>query len=269
MRAMRASDYAYLSAALPIALAHRGGTTHPANVGIENTVTAFTNAVNLGFRYLETDVHASSDGVLVAFHDVSLDRVTDRVGAIADTPYSVIAQARIGGTERIPLLADLLQTFPDARFNIDVKSDLALEPTIATIRDHTAYDRVCVGSFSRRRVTALREALPGVATAAGQLGSAALRFSPARLSALLHTPAPVLQIPARYRVRGREIALVTSGLVQRAHDLGKQVHVWFYPWSHQDADEMHRLLDLGVDGLVVDDLLTLREVFTERGHPLP
>ena len=83
------------------------------------------------------------------------------------------------------------------------------------------------------------------------------------------SPAPVLQIPGRHRLRGREVDIVTPGLVRRAHALGKQIHVWFHPWAPQDDAEMHRLLDLGVDGLVVDDLETLRRVYAERGHPLP
>ncbi len=177
---MSAADYPYF-APPPIGLAHRGGAAHPANVGIENTLAAFRTAVDLGFRYLETDVHATSDGRLVAFHDEHLDRVTDRGGAIADLPWREVAAARIGGREPIPALDELLDAFPDTRINIDIKAPGAVAPLWETIRAHAAYDRVCVGSFSNRRLQAFRR-LAGarVATAAGRLGTAALRYLPAR-----------------------------------------------------------------------------------------
>ncbi len=266
---MRAADYPYLDAARPIALAHRGGTTHPANVGIENTLAAFQNAVDLGFRYLETDVHATADGELVAFHDARLDRVTDRAGAVKELPWSEVSKARIGGTQPVPKLSDLLEAFPGIRLNVDVKDDAAMAPTIATVRAHRALGRVCLASFSGRRLRALRKEFGGtLAISAGQVGTGVMRFAPDAVSRLLHTPAPVLQIPSRHRLRGRELDITTEALVRRAHWLGKQVHVWFHAWAPQDAAEMHRLLDLGVDGLVVDDLETLRAVFADRGHPL-
>ncbi|MBM6399081.1 glycerophosphodiester phosphodiesterase family protein [Phycicoccus sonneratiae] len=266
---MRAADFAYLSAPGPLALAHRGGAKLAENVGLENTLVAFGRAVAMGYRYLETDVHATSDGQVVAFHDVALDRVTDGTGHIARLPWARVREARVGGVEPVPLLADLLEAFPTARVNIDVKADDALAPTLEVIRAHGATGRVCIGSFSPRRVRAARRALgPGVATAAGQVGTALLRVSPALVSRLLHTPAPVLQIPAEHRVGGRTVTLVTPGLVRRAHGLGKQVHVWFHDWSREDADEFHRLLDLGVDGLVADRIDVLRDVLAERGHPL-
>lgn len=266
---MRASDFAYLSDPLPLALAHRGGATYPPNVGLENSVAAFERAVSLGYRYLETDVHATRDGEVVAFHDAVLDRVTDASGAIADLPWAAVREARIGGREPVPLLGDLLDAFPDTRLNIDVKAPGALEPLVREVLRHRAHDRVCVASFSRGRLRAVRRALgPGVASAAGQVGTAALRFTPGLLSRLLHTPAPVLQIPAEHRVGGRTVTLVTPGLVRRAHALGKQVHVWFHSWSREDAAEMHRLLDLGVDGIVADRIDVLADVLAERGHPL-
>ena len=266
---MRASDFAYLSDATPVALAHRGGAAYGPNVGLENTLAAFDRAVGMGYRYLETDVHATRVGRLVAFHDAVLDRVSDVSGAIAALPYDAVREARIGGSEPIPLLSDLFESFPGVRINIDVKADAALEPMVREVLRHAASDRVCIGSFSERRLRAARQALgPGVATAAGQVGTALLRFSPDVLSRMLHTPAPVLQIPAVHRLRGRTLTLVTPGLVRRAHALGKHVHVWFHSWAREDAAEMHRLLDLGVDGVVTDHIDVLRDVLAERGHPL-
>ena len=146
---MTAADYPYFASA-PIGLAHRGGALHPDNLGIENTLAAFATAVRLGFRYLETDVHATSDGTVVAFHDEDLDRVTDRTGAIADLPWREVAAARVGGSHPVPTLDELLDGFPTARINIDIKAPGAVAPLWETIRAHAAYDRVCVGSFSGR-----------------------------------------------------------------------------------------------------------------------
>lgn len=261
-----ATDYAYFADATPIGLAHRGGSTYGPNVGRENTLAAFQAAVDMGYRYLETDVHATSDGRLVAFHDDVLDRVTDAVGRLVDLPWSEVSRARINGTDAVPLLDELLETFPQTRFNIDVKAPAAVAPLVAAIRRHRAVDRVCVGSFSDQRLRAVRRALgPRLATSAGPAGVAGLRLLPGVVSRLLHSPAQALQIPVTHPLRGREITLVTRRLVDTAHRLGKHVHVW----TIDDADEMHRLLDLGVDGIVTDRIDTLRDVLAERGTPLP
>lgn len=265
----RAHDFAYFDHRGPIAMAHRGGAAYGPNVGLENTLRAFREAVAMGYDYLETDVHATSDGELVAFHDTHLDRVTDVAGAIVDLPYSAVREARINGTDAVPLLTELLEEFPTTRLNIDIKADSALAPTVGTIQRHGAIERVCIGSFSERRVRAARRALgPKLATAAGQVGTGLLRYAPGAVSRWLHTSAPVLQIPVTHRMRGREITLVTPGLLRVAHRLGKQVHVWFHPWSDESAEEMHRLLDLGADGIVTDHIDVLRDVLAERGHPL-
>jgi hypothetical protein len=140
----------YLDGPPPRAFAHRGWHVDDLS-GLENSMPAFRRAYDEGFRYLETDVHATADGRLVAFHDLSLDRVTDRVGPIATLPWSEVSRARIAGTEPIPLLADLLEEFPDARFNIDAKADPAVGPLAELIRRTGTGDRVCLGSFSDRR----------------------------------------------------------------------------------------------------------------------
>lgn len=260
-----AADFPYFADATPIGLAHRGGSTYEPNLGRENTVAAFRQAVDLGYRYLETDVHASSDGRLVAFHDEVLDRVTDAKGVIADLPWSQISTARIAGRDAVPLMDELFETFPDARFNIDVKSDGAIEPLVEAIRRHGAIDRVCVGSFNDARLRAVRRALgPGLATSAGPLEVATTRLLPRAIHRLLRSPAQALQIPVTHRVGPVTPTVVVPRLVEAAHRLGKQVHVW----TIDEAAEMHRLLDLGVDGIVSDRIDTLRDVLAERGHPL-
>lgn len=255
-----AADYPYF-ADPPLALAHRGGAGYPPNVGIENTLAAFGAAVALGYRHLETDVHATADGELVAFHDPRLDRVTDATGAVAQLPWAQVRRARVGGREPVPLLAEVLDAFPRARVNVDIKAAGAVAPLWELIERLRAHDRVCVGSFSTRRLAAFRR-LAGdrVATSAGPLGTAGVRLAPS-LARHLGSPAQALQVPVEVVVAGRRLPVVTPRLLAHAHRAGKQVHVW----TVDDPHLMHRLLDLGVDGLVTDRIEVLREVLLARG----
>ncbi len=140
----------------PLAFAHRGGASHFP----ENSWKAFEHAVRLGYDYLETDAHATADGTVVAFHDKTLDRVTDGIGKIAELTAAQVAAARIDGTEPIPLLADLLTAWPAVRFNIDIKNAPAIAPLIEVLRVTNCWDRVCLTSFSGRRLDAARRLLP-------------------------------------------------------------------------------------------------------------
>nr|WP_281496961.1 glycerophosphodiester phosphodiesterase [Ornithinimicrobium sp. F0845] len=246
----------------PIPLAHRGFDRD----GLENSMRAFQSAIDLGFRYLETDVHATSDGVLVAFHDESLDRVTDRTGTITSMPWAQVSQARIGGVEEIPRLEVMLHTWPQARFNIDIKSASAIGPLVRVIERARAHDRVCVTSFSdTRRRQALRRLTRPVATTAGQITTARFRAatqaaarSRRSLVARAMGDADGLQVPVRFR----RVPVVTEATVAAAHSAGKFVHVW----TINDPGEMNRLLDLGVDGLVSDRADLLKQVLTQRGQ---
>ena len=244
----------YLNHPGPLAFAHRGGAEeHP-----ENSLAAFAHAVSLGYRYLETDVHLTADGVILAFHDDSLDRVTDRSGVISECTAAEVAQARISGVEHIPTLDELFDTFPDTCINIDPKDDRVVGPLVETIQRHEALNRICIGSFSGRRLTQCRRLLgPGLCTSAGPLDTA--RF---RLASLGLAPTPTsincLQVP----VRQSGIPVVDRRFVDHAHERGLQVHVW----TIDEPNDMHRLLDLGVDGLMTDRPSTLRSVLVERNQ---
>lgn len=244
-----------------LAFAHRGGAYHPELEGLENTMAAFRHAVQLGYDYLETDVHVTRDGVLLAFHDQVLDRVTDRTGEIATASYAEVRDALIGGRERVPTLAELFEEFPRTRFNIDLKSDGAVAPLADFIAARDAEERVLVGSFSRGRLRRFRELTAGlVPTSAHPLEVMAFRFLPSGRLADLLTRGRVaaLQIPHR---RGRWI-VATPGLVRRAHAVGTHVHVW----TIDEPQEMRELLDRGVDGLFTDRTDVLRTVLEERGQ---
>ncbi len=259
-RPRQAADYPFFdSGGLPVPFAHRGGALTGDQVGLENSMVAFEAAIALGYRHLETDAHVTCDGVLIAFHDPALDRVTDVTGLVAELDYDTVSKARIGGREAIPLLGDVLASWPEARLNIDAKSDAVVEPLARCIEDHRAWDRVCVATFSARRLHRLRRRLgPRVATAYSLPGVASLRLLPTRpLRALAGARGLAAQVPRR---RGR-LEIVTPAFVERMHEIGKQVHVW----TIDEPDEMHRLLDLGVDAIMTDRIDRLREVFESRG----
>ncbi|SED10298.1 glycerophosphoryl diester phosphodiesterase [Nocardioides exalbidus] len=261
MTAPRPVTPPYLDSPKPLAFAHRGGAHHPEIEGLENTLTAFRHAVSLGYTYLETDVHVTRDGVLLAFHDTVLDRVTDRTGTVAESTYADVQAALIGGSEPVPTLAELFDAFPDARFNIDLKSEGAVEALATFVEEREAWERVLVGSFSGRRMNAFRRRTGGrVATSAHPLEVAAYVLSPsARLARLLTRGRPVaLQVPHR---RGR-LVVVSPGLVRRARSAGVQVHVW----TIDDPIEMNTLLDRGVDGIMTDRTDILRDVLRARGQ---
>ena len=139
---------AFLDAPGPLAFAHRGGAAHAP----ENSWRAFEHAVGLGYRYLETDLQATADGVLVAFHDKTLTRVCGQDGQVRRLSHAELSAVRIDGTEPIPLLEDLLTAWPDARFNLDVKDVPAIAPLPEVLRRTKAWDRVCVVSFSASRL---------------------------------------------------------------------------------------------------------------------
>jgi glycerophosphoryl diester phosphodiesterase len=259
-----ASPRPYL-AHTPVALAHRGGALYAPNLGLENTLTAFGHAVALGYTHLETDVHVTKDGQLVAFHDTRLDRVGDRAGRLRRLPWEHVQAARLGAGpdhERVPLLREVVDAFPGICLNIDLKAPRTARPLWQLIEELDLHDRVCVGSFQQRHLSEFRRlSRDSVVTAAGVTGTALLRFSPGWVTALVRTPAEVLQVPASVPLRGRRLHLVTERFVEAAHRYGKQVHVW----TIDDPDEMHRLLDLGVDGLVSDRIDVLKDVLIQRG----
>ncbi len=277
----------------PLAFAHRGGAAHAP----ENSWRAFEHAVGLGYEYLETDVQATADGVLIAFHDRTLNRVTGRPGRVCRLTLKEIAGARIGGTEPIPVLEDMLAAWPDVRFNIDVKDAPAIAPLARVLRRTSAWDRVCVVSFSASRLRAARRALDRpVCMAASPLGTAMVWFGgppaprgsrgPHRRRLMRQPAAGHAAAAARRPVTGADrpprqfaerlagagvrclqvpVPVATPAIIGRAHQLGLQVHVW----TVNDRLTMEGLLNLGADGIMTDETVTLREVLIRRGqwHP--
>jgi glycerophosphoryl diester phosphodiesterase len=228
--------------------------------GMENSLSAFRRAVDEGYQYVETDVHATSDGVVVVQHDPSLDRTTDQCGMIADLPWRTVRSARIGGREPVSKLTDLLEELPDARFNIDVKADSAVAPVLETLHRTNAWHRVCLASFSDSRLLRLRRAGGPRLLASMGPRSAFVLWAAARMPFLPVRPfisGRTAQVPIKH---GR-LTLVDRKLIKAARRLDYEVHVW----TVNEESIMRQLLDLGVDGIVTDAPDILRAVLRSRG----
>jgi glycerophosphoryl diester phosphodiesterase len=251
----RTGPFAYLDTP-PLAFAHRGGAAH----GVENTAEAFARAIALGYRYVETDVHATADGVAVVFHDTDLQRLAGRPERLGTLRWADLDTVRVGGAAVVPRLDDVLAAWPQVRFNIDVKSDAGVVPVLRAVRETGAGRRVLLASFSDARLARLRiGAGPAVATSLGVKGVVRLRLaSLAGRKITLHPSVVAAQVPVRHA----GVRVVDRRFIAYAHRLALQVHVW----TIDDPAEMHELLDLGVDGIMTDQVTVLRDVYASRGH---
>ena len=255
---MTGSRHPFLDHLGPIAFAHRGGAAEAA----ENTYASFAHAISLGYRYLETDVHASADGVVVVCHDPTLERTTDRPGLIREMAWREVAAARVDGNQPLPRLDELLATWPDARFNIDAKHPSVVAPLAQILRRPGMLERVCVTAFSDGRITAVRRLLaPDVCTTLGPGAIAALRVASllpaAAVPARTWAPAAAAQIPLAFR----GVPVADRRFVAAAHRGGLAVHAW----TIDDEVTMDALLDLGVDGIMTDHPSRLKAVLQRRG----
>lgn len=245
--------FAYLKNDFPLAIAHRGG----AKENPENSAQAFNHAYELGFRYIETDVHLSRDGEVVVFHDRDLVRLGKRSVRISALDWAQIKRIRLRSGASIPRLKSLLKSMPAANFNIDMKSDQVVAPLLELIQKLGCQERVCLASFYDHRLSRARQYMgTNLCTSAGRF-SVITQILRARGLPLLPSQAPVLQVP--WRKAGIEI--VTPGFVNRAHQDGKDVHVW----TVDDPDLINHLLDIGVDGIMTDQPQVLKQVFLARG----
>ena len=234
----------YFAAPLPRVLAHRGLA-----IGVpENTLASFEKAAAAGVDYIETDVNASADGVAIASHDPTLERLVGRPERIADLTLAELLEIDLGGGVTFVTLADVLAAHPGIRFNIDIKAEDVARPAAQAIIDAGATDRVLITSFSSRRRRAAVDRLPGVAASAS-----AAEFVPALIFAKLGL-VPAVRFLLR-RVDAVQIPLTIFGLhtttprmVRRLHAAGVEVHVW----TINDVEVARALLDRGVDGIVTD-----------------
>lgn len=235
----------------------------------ENTRTAIEHMLACGVSVMETDVRHTLDGVPVLAHDVTLQRRFNDPREISAVAWEELAQLRdLDGAQPLRL-ADALAEFPGVTFNIDAKTDEVVTPTLRLVREARAANRVCLTAFSSRRVARMaritRERAMigmGMADVARLVAWANL---PARAVGIArqpasHLPARAVQVPLTFR----GLPVITPRFLAGAHAAGHVVHVW----TVNDPSEMHRLLDLGVDGLVTDAPSAAAVVFRERGLPV-
>jgi glycerophosphoryl diester phosphodiesterase len=250
--------------ASPIGYAHRGFAPD----GAENSLAAFQRAYDLGYRYLETDARTSRDGVVFAFHDERLDRITNARGRLSTRTADQLSRIRIVGQEPIARLADLLESFPDAHFNLDIKEGAAIGPVLDLLRETNSFGRARLATFSHRRLLVVRAAAgPRVATALSPVEMARLRAGRAPLSEtpdgrVWHGPHVARDLAAQLPLGPPMFPVIDRRLLAIAHSRGIAVHAWTI---NRRAD-MIRLLDLGVDGIMTDRADVLREVLMERGQ---
>lgn len=233
---------------------------------MENSLPAFRRAAAEGYRYVETDVHSTSDGVLVVHHDETLERTTDSAGLIREQSWDRVRRARIAGREPISRLEDVLEELPELAFNVDVKDDAAIEPMVRTMSRTGAFDRVAVASFSDSRLARIRRrAGPKLATALGPRATGVLRTTGWLPRRWLNTfcQGSMAQVPVHV---GR-LRVIDRAFLRAAFRAGVEVHAW----TINEAQRMRALLDIGVHGIVTDRPDILREVLIERNgwHPHP
>ena len=235
----------------------------------ENTMLAFDGAYQMGYRHLETDLRVTSDGILVCFHDPTLDRTTDGSGLVSEHALSEVLELDAGhrhntgdgyefrGTGlRVPTLEELIETFPDASLVIDMKDDGVVEPLAAFVDEHQIHERLIVGAFSDARIQQFREITDGrVATSSGPTLSRMWVLA-SRVGRGASGSASALQLPTHMR----GVRVIDQKLVDAAHASDLQVHVW----TVNTRAEMVQLLDMGVDGLVTDRPDVLKDVLQSR-----
>jgi glycerophosphoryl diester phosphodiesterase len=235
-----------------LAFAHRGGN----EFAPENSFRAFKSAVDIGYKYLETDVHLTKDGFLIAFHDDTLDRVTDKSGLIRDLTLSEIKKAKIAGTDEIPLLSELLNSFTDCFFNIDCKVDETVQPLINLINNKDFINRVCIGSFSQKRINFIRKSLgKEVKTSMGPAEVILSKFL-SYTSLGYNFKSSYTSIP----IRRYGINLLDERNISYLKSNNQKV----IAWTINDEDQMKMLINIGIDGIMTDNLTLLKKVLIEE-----
>jgi glycerophosphoryl diester phosphodiesterase len=249
----------------PIRFAHRGSRI----LWPENTWHAFDHAVeDYGYRYVESDVQLTADGVVVVFHDDTLDRCTNGEGKIVDwrwddlrhldaaynfTPDGESFPLRGSGIA-IPRLDDTFDRYPDLCLNIDLKANGSEWPVAEVVKRMSREDKVLVGSFSDRRIARFRRITRGrVATAAGPRDSIAM-FAASRVGRGLPARGDAYQLPSKAGGVSAD-----GQLIDAVHRAGKQIHLW----TVNERRDMEKFLELGVDGIITDRPDILNEVMED------
>ncbi|EKU95619.1 hypothetical protein HMPREF9233_00406 [Actinobaculum massiliense ACS-171-V-Col2] len=266
----------------PLVIAHRGG----GNEQPENSLEAFRAMREAGFRHIESDVHSTADGVAVIMHDPALDRTTDGSGLVNEKTWAEIERVRDASGHRPPRLDEVLDAFPDVVFNLDAKADSSVGPLLEAVRRTNAAERVCLASFSQKRIERMRALLPEAAYSLGTTAIAGLvaaswtgsagrwqarrhgRFAgvPKDLAGIEAVQVPVSQPlpagPRGFARRERRIRVITPRFVQLAHSLGLAVHAW----TINSPSQAQWLVEMGVDGIITDEPTRTVKHLRARGY---
>ncbi|MFC1889373.1 glycerophosphodiester phosphodiesterase [Thermodesulfobacteriota bacterium] len=262
------STTTYFSGPIPRNIGHRGG----AGIFPENTLYAFAGALALGVQILEIDVHATSDGHVVILHDATVDRTTDGTGRVRDMPLDELRDLdaayrfSLDGGETYPLrgrditiptLAEAFERFPEARFNIEIKQLIPpIEAEVVSLVEaHGMQEKVCLVSLSDSVVENVRRLNAEICTSPGILGIIAFMMTPLECLLDQDMKAEVLQVPEEEL----GIPIVTPAFIDKAHQLGLEVHVW----TINSPGKMASLLGMGVDGIMTDYPDRLKDVIEE------
>ena len=213
----------------------------------ENTLESFKETTSLGYKYLETDLRLTSDNYVVAFHDDNLKRVANFDKKINDISFKEIKNINLinGGT--ILDLGSLLEEFPRTKFNIDVKDFNTLIPTIEILDSLNVYDRVCVASFNSFILWRLKKMRPQSCVSMGVLDTFLFK-----LFNILINEIDCIQVPLKWR----GLKVFNNKLVKKAHLHNFKIHVW----TINDEEEMVKLINENIDGIISDDAVLLKSV---------
>ena len=232
---------------------HRGGD----EVKTENTLDAFQYSSELGFVFMETDVQATKDGHIVIFHDATLKRMAGIDKTIKDLTLNEIQSIELINGGKIPLLSETLESFPELRFNIDIKTEDALKKSVQIIKEMNCLNRTCLASFSSSRLERIRDlAGPSACTSSGQMDIFKLMCKSMGIP-FKATQGHCAQIP----MKQWGVPVLTKKFLNTAKEENKLVHIW----TIDDKDQMFELIDQGVDGLMTDKPSILKQAMTERG----
>ena len=245
------SSHPYLDISGVAISAHRGGSIEAP----ENTLESFQYALDLGCSYIETDVQLSADGIPYIFHDDDLKRLLDRDVMFNTLSSSEIKKLRLFESYSIPTLEMALTKFPNALFQIDLKTDEVAIPAMQVIEELNAFERVCIASFSSNRLKVVREKFPKTCYSMGPKEILQLLLASFGLYKQ-KVPGDCLQVPIYHY----GIKLVTKRFVKYVQSIGLKIHVW----TINDADTMQKLINLGVDGIITDKPKILRDLLSKN-----
>jgi len=256
----------YLSAEYPLRFAHRGSRF----LWPENTAEAFQGALDLGYKYIETDVRISRDGVVVVFHDDTLERTTNGVGPVDRWDFADLQRLDAaywfdedggyplrGTGVKVRSLDEVFDMWPNVYFNIDLKGQGLEWPVADVIKRHHKEATTMIGSFVGHRVARFRRITRGEIGVSAGPGAVLAMVAASRVGRTVRQPVQAYQLPYNWNT-----VPIGRKLVDAIHEAGAQIHTW----TPNRAADMHHLLDLGVDGIVSDRPDTLNEVLRERGH---